>query len=130
MKFEQLLSHFDTGICIDQLQKESLLDLALLFIGVDGKIDESEKRVVYEWANQLQWNSTIALEDYLEDSLSKSILAVQQNDIESFIQHRMRHIVDAPMRKFVKELVIKVIEADGNVDQAEQRALAILEAEL
>lgn len=130
MKFEQLLSHFDTGICIDQLQKESLLDLALLFIGVDGKIDDSEKRVVYEWANQLQWNSTIALEDYFEDSLSKSVLAVQQNDIESFIQHRMHHIVDEPMRKFVKELVIKVIEADGVVDDAEKRALAVLEAEL
>ncbi|KZN28527.1 hypothetical protein [Pseudoalteromonas luteoviolacea] len=130
MKFEQLLSHFDTGICVDQLQKESLLDIALLFIGVDGEIDESEKQVVYDWAKSLQWNSSIAIEDYLEDSLGKSVLAVQQNDIESFIRHRIHHIVDEPMRRFAKELVVKVIEADGNVDEAEEKALAILEAEL
>ena len=38
MKFEQLLNHFDTGMCVDQMQKEALLDIALLFIGVDGVI--------------------------------------------------------------------------------------------
>lgn len=130
MKFEQLLNHFDTGICVDQMQKEALIDIAILFIGVDGVICESEKHVVRKWAKSLQWNSAIDLDSYIEDSLSKSVVAIKNNDIEAYVQHRMNNIVDEPMRKLAKDLAIRVIEADGNVKQAEKEALAILEAEL
>ncbi|RRS07944.1 hypothetical protein EAG18_14165 [Pseudoalteromonas sp. J010] len=130
MKFEQLLNHFDTGICVDQMQKEALIDIAILFIGVDGVICESEKHVVRKWAKSLQWNSAIDLDSYIEDSLSKSVVAIKKNDIEAYVQHRMNNIVDEPMRKLAKDLAIRVIEADGNVKQAEKEALAILEAEL
>ncbi|PAY00039.1 hypothetical protein CKO50_17325 [Pseudoalteromonas sp. HM-SA03] len=130
MKFEQLLNHFDTGICVDQMQKEALIDIALLFIGVDGVINESEKHVVRKWAKSLQWNSAIALDDYIEDSLSKSVIAIKNDDIEAYVQHRMNNIIDEPMRKLAKDLAVRVIEADGNVKQAEREALAILEAEL
>ena len=115
MKFEQLLNHFDTGMCVDQMQKEALLDIALLFIGVDGVISESEKQVVHDWAEGLHWNSAIALHDYIEDSLAKSVVAISQNDIEAYVQHRMNNIVDEPMRKLAKDLAVRVIEADGNV---------------
>ncbi|MDW7549205.1 hypothetical protein [Pseudoalteromonas peptidolytica] len=130
MKFEQLLNHFDTGICVDQMQKEALIDIAILFIGVDGVICESEKHIVRKWAKSLQWNSAIDLDSYIEDSLSKSVVAIKNNDIEAYVQHRMNNIVDEPMRKLSKDLAIRVIEADGNVKQAEKEALAILEAEL
>ncbi|AUJ72810.1 MULTISPECIES: hypothetical protein [Pseudoalteromonas] len=130
MKFEQLLNHFDTGVCVDQMQKEALIDIALLFIGVDGVISESEKHVVRKWAKSLHWNSAIALDDYIEDSLSKSVVAIKNNDIEAYVQHRMNNIIDEPMRKLAKDLAVRVIEADGNVKQAEKEALAILEAEL
>ncbi|GEK11827.1 hypothetical protein HUZ36_04360 [Pseudoalteromonas sp. McH1-7] len=130
MKFEQLLNHFDTGICVDQMQKEALIDIAILFIGVDGVICESEKHIVRKWAKSLQWNSAIDLDSYIEDSLSKSVVAIKNNDIEAYVQHRMNNIVDEPMRKLAKDLAIRVIEADGNVKQAEKEALAILEAEL
>lgn len=130
MKFEQLLNHFDTGMCVDQMQKEALLDIALLFIGVDGVISESEKQVVHDWAEGLHWNSAIALHDYIEDSLAKSVVAISHNDIEAYVQHRMNNIVDEPMRKLAKDLAVRVIEADGNVEKAEKDALAILEAEM
>ena len=42
----------------------------------------------------------------------------------------MNNIIDEPMRKLAKDLAVRVIEADGNVKQAEKDALAILEAEL
>lgn len=81
-------------------------------------------------AKSLHWNSAIALDDYIEDSLSKSVVAIKNNDIEAYVQHRMNNIIDEPMRKLAKDLAVRVIEADGNVKQAEKEALAILEAEL
>ncbi|WP_440056774.1 hypothetical protein ACSLBF_18020 (plasmid) [Pseudoalteromonas sp. T1lg65] len=130
MKFEQLLNHFDTGICVDQLQKESLVDIALLFVGVDGVISSEEREIVQKWASSLNWNSIIPLQDYITDSLGKSVLAIKQNDVEAYIQHRMAHIVDEPMRKLAQQLAAKIIAADGKISQEEQRAIEILEAEL
>ena len=59
---------------------------------------------------------------------SKCVLAVQSGDIESFIQHRMTHIVDQSMREFVLELLKQVIEADGITDENEIKALKIVES--
>ena len=59
MKFEQLLNNFDMGVCVEQLQKESLLDLALLFVTVDGSIADEELNVVSAWAQKIEWNSAI-----------------------------------------------------------------------
>ena len=128
MKFEQLLNNFDMGICVEQLQKESLLDLALLFVAVDGSIAQEELRVVETWAHKIEWTSVIALDNYIIDMTSKCVLAVQSGDIESFIQHRMTHIVDQSMREFVLELLKQVIEADGITDENEIKALKIVES--
>ncbi len=130
MKFEQLLSHFDSGICVEQLQKESLLDLALLFVGVDGVISDSELAVVKKWAETLSWNSAIKLEDYILDMTGKCILAIKDNDMEAFIQHRMKHIVDKPMREFAVKLAHKVIAADGEIDSSELAAISLLEEQV
>ncbi|KAF7770133.1 hypothetical protein PCIT_a3100 [Pseudoalteromonas citrea] len=127
MKFEQLLNHFDSGICVEQLQKESLLDLALLFVGVDGVISESELAVVKKWADTLSWNSAVKLDDYICDMTGKCVLAVKSDDIEAFIQHRMKHIVDKPMREFAVKLAHRVISADGKIDSNELAAMSVLE---
>ena len=127
MKFEQLLNHFDSGICVEQLQKESLLDLALLFVGVDGIISDSELAVVKKWADTLSWNSAVKLDDYICDMTGKCVLAVKNDEIEAFIQHRMKHIVDQPMREFAVKLAHKVISADGKIDSNELAAMSVLE---
>jgi uncharacterized tellurite resistance protein B-like protein len=58
----------------------------------------------------------------------KCVSAVQTNEIESFIQHRMSHIIDQPMRVFVLELLKQVIEADGITHENELKALKIVES--
>ncbi|MBE0367600.1 hypothetical protein J8L98_15200 [Pseudoalteromonas sp. MMG013] len=130
MKFEQLLSHFDSGICVEQLQKESLLDLALLFVGVDGVISDTELAVVRKWAETLSWNSSVKLDNYIVDMTGKCILAVKNDDIEAFIQHRMKHIVDKPMRELAVKLAHKVIAADGKIDSNELAAMSLLEEQV
>jgi uncharacterized tellurite resistance protein B-like protein len=130
MKFEQLLNHFDSGVCIEQLQKESLLDLALLFVGVDGTISDSELSVVKKWADTLNWNSAVKLDDYICDMTGKCVLAIKSNDVEAFIQHRMKHIIDKPMREFAVKLAYKVITADGKIDSTELKAMSLLEGQI
>lgn len=128
MKFEQLLNNFDMGVCIEQLQKESLLDLALLFVTVDGSIADEELNVVSAWAQKIEWNSAIEIDNYIIEMTKKCVSAVQTNEIESFIQHRMSHIIDQPMRVFVLELLKQVIEADGITHENELKALKIVES--
>lgn len=130
MKFEQMLTHFDMGISVEQLQKESLIDIALLFMGVDGVIAETEEQLVREFAETLEWNSVIGLEDYITDMKGKCILAVQSGEIDDFIHHRLKHIVDEPKRKLALELAQKIVEVDGVVDNKERHALALLAAEV
>ncbi len=128
MKFEQLLNNFDMGVCIEQLQKESLLDLALLFVTVDGSIADEELNVVSAWAQKIEWNSAIEIDNYIIEMTKKCVSAVKTNEIESFIQHRMAHIIDQPMRVFVLELLKQVIEADGITHENELKALKIVES--
>ena len=128
MKFEQLLNNFDMGVCVEQLQKESLLDLALLFVTVDGSIADEELNVVSAWAQKIEWNSAIEIDNYIIEMTKKCVSAVQTNEIESFILHRMSHIIDQPMRVFVLELLKQVIEADGITHENELKALKIVES--
>lgn len=128
MKFEQLLNNFDMGVCVEQLQKESLLDLALLFVTVDGSIADEELNVVSAWAQKIEWNSAIEIDNYIIEMTKKCVSAVQTHEIESFIQHRMAHIIDQPMRVFVLELLKQVIEADGITHENELKALKIVES--
>ncbi|AZZ97769.1 hypothetical protein [Pseudoalteromonas sp. R3] len=130
MKFEQLLNHFDMGICVEQLQKESLLDIALLFVSIDGKIETEEMNIVRDWAKTLRWNSAISLQDYMDDALGKCLVAIKQEQTESYIQHRLSHIVDKPMRELAVSIAHKISEANGEVCDSEKRALAMLENEI
>lgn len=130
MKFEQMLTHFDMGISVEQLQKESLVDIALLFMGVDGVIADVEEQFVKEFAETLEWNSVIQLDDYITDMKGKCILAVQSGEVEDFIHHRLKHIIDEPKRKLALELAQKIVELDGVVDSKEQHALSLLAGEL
>ncbi|CAM4143492.1 hypothetical protein [Pseudoalteromonas byunsanensis] len=130
MKFEQLLNHFDSGICVEQLQKESLLDLALLFVAVDGSVSDSELEVVKKWAATLNWNSALSLDNYISDMVAKCVHAVKVDDVEAFIQHSMKFIIDQPMRELALKIVQKVCAADGKIDRREQTAMEFLEAQV
>ncbi|CAH9052048.1 hypothetical protein PSECIP111951_01700 [Pseudoalteromonas holothuriae] len=130
MKFEQLLNHFDSGICVEQLQKESLLDLALLFVAIDGSVSDSELNVVREWAATLKWNSAVSMDNYITDMTGKCVHAVKTADVEAFIQHRVKYIIDRPMRELALKIVQEVIDADGKLDASEKSAMEFLEEQV
>ncbi|ESP90362.1 MULTISPECIES: hypothetical protein [Pseudoalteromonas] len=108
MKFEQLLSHLDSGVCVEQLQKESLLDIALMSQCVCGEITPSELSHVLQWANSLHWSAAISLNEYVDESISKCLLALRSGRLDSFIEYRMQQIEDAPLKETAQFLVNKI----------------------
>ncbi|AOT09007.1 hypothetical protein [Pseudoalteromonas luteoviolacea] len=118
MKFEQLLSHLDSGVCVEQLQKESLLDIALMSQCVCGEIRPSELSHVLQWANSLQWNASISLNDYIDESISKCLLALKSNRLQSFIDQRMQQIEDAPLKDTAQFLINKINTANREKAEA------------
>ncbi|MDK1289972.1 hypothetical protein [Pseudoalteromonas umbrosa] len=108
MKFEQLLSHLDSGVCVEQLQKESLLDIALMSQCVCGEIKPSELSHVLQWANSLHWSGSISLNEYVDESISKCLLALKSGRLQGFIEHRMQQIEDAPLQETAQFLVNKI----------------------
>ncbi|KZN30830.1 hypothetical protein [Pseudoalteromonas luteoviolacea] len=108
MKFEQLLSHLDSGVCVEQLQKESLLDIALMAQCVCGELKPGELSHVLQWANTLEWSTSTSLNDYVNESLEKCLTALKGDRLESFLEHRMQQIEDQPLKETASFLLNKI----------------------
>ncbi|MBQ4810963.1 hypothetical protein J8M20_06430 [Pseudoalteromonas luteoviolacea] len=117
MKFEQLLSHLDSGVCVEQLQKESLLDIALMAQCVCGELKPSELSHVLQWANSLEWSTTVSLHEYIDESLEKCLTALRSDRLESFLEHRMQQIEDQPLKETAQFLLNKIRAAkDADIE--------------
>ncbi|ALO42344.1 tellurite resistance TerB family protein [Pseudoalteromonas phenolica] len=130
MKFEQLLNHLDSGTCVDQLQTESVVDLAVLLMSIDGEVCEKELTVLNQWIEKLCWNSEIEAGLYISNMITHCRDVIAKGDIEHFIHHRMKHIVDAPIKELAYKLTTQLAKADGIVTESESSALKVIEAEL
>ena len=130
MKFEQLLSHLDAGICVDQLQTESVVDLAVLLMSIDGDVCEKELSILNKWIEKLCWNSEIEAGLYISNMMTHCRDIIAKEQTEHFIHHRMKHIVDEPVKELAFRLTTQLVQADGVVTESESKALKVIEAEL
>ncbi|RZQ52225.1 hypothetical protein CWB73_17530 [Pseudoalteromonas phenolica] len=130
MKFEQLLSHLDAGICVDQLQTESVVDLAVLLMSIDGDVCEKELSVLNTWIEKLCWNSEVEAGLYISNMITHCRDIIAKGQTEHFIHHRMKHIVDEPVKELAFRLTTQLAQADGVVTESESNALKVIEAEL
>ena len=130
MKFEQLLNHLDAGVCVDQLQTESVVDLAVLLMSIDGEVCEKELSVLNKWIDKLCWNSECETSLYISNMILLCKDVIAKGETEQFIHHRMKHIVDAPIKELALKLTTRLAEADGVVTQSESSALKVIEAEI
>ena len=130
MKFEQLLSHLDAGICVDQLQTESVVDLAVLLMSIDGDVCEKELSVLNTCIEKLCWNSEVEAGLYISNMITHCRDIIAKGQTEHFIHHRMKHIVDEPVKELAFRLTTQLAQADGVVTESESNALKVIEAEL
>lgn len=127
MNFEKLLNHFDMGVCVDQLQREALVDLVLLFVEMDGVVDDQEMEYTLNWVSSLIWHNDISPLTYIETNLLQARAAIEGNTVEDYISHRCKHIIDSPAKSLAIELAKGVSLADGHLDITEEKALIILQ---
>jgi len=130
MNFEKLLNNFDMGVCVDQLQREALVDLVLLFIEIDGVVEDSEMAYAFDWVSSLQWDNPVTPIDYVKSNLVNARAAIESNDVDEFILHRCKHIIDSPAKILAMELATGVSLSDGHLDEREAAAIKFLSKSL
>jgi len=126
MNFENLLNNFDMGVCVDQLQRESLVDLVLLFIEMDGVVEDSEMAYAFDWVSSLKWDNDISPINYVKQNLVTARAAIEAGTEQDFILHRSKHLIDSPARTLAVELATGVSLADGHLDDKEASAIEFL----
>ena len=127
MNFEKLLNNFDMGVCVDQLQREALVDLVLLFVEIDGVVEDKEMEYTFEWVSSLKWKGEMSPVDYVKSVSVAARDAIETNRIEEFIRHRCKHIIDSPAKSLAIELAKGVSMSDGHLDPREEKAIEFLE---
>lgn len=130
MRFENFLRALDMGQCEDQLQRQALLDLAILFVAIDGEITESETQFIKEWLSTLPWSSDISIIEYERTALEKCIEAIECNTVENLIAHHSSLLVDQHMREQALKLADDIANVDGHLDEKEKSAIELLKSYL
>jgi tellurite resistance protein len=126
MRFESFISALDMGHCEDQLQREALFDLALMFVMVDGVVTESETEFMQDWLKTISWTSDDTKEQYYLSAAQKCFVAIEQDDVDDFIAHRATQLVDKSIKKQAIKLAKDIAQVDGQLDPKELAAIAQL----
>lgn len=130
MRFENFLRTIDMGQCEDQLQREALLDIAMLFVVIDGNIAEDEKVFLESWVKELPWKSETCIEEYQKVALQKSMDVVELGNVEHFIAQQARLLVDNDIKAQALKMADEIANVDGVLCDKEQTALDILRSYL
>jgi hypothetical protein len=126
VNFEKLLAAFDTGICADQLQREALFELALLFIEIDGVETEEELLFIDKWVDDCEWNSHISKTDFRDQAHQRVKEVLANDEVEHFIHQKSTSLVNSPVSDQAIKLVVEIIAVDGELAEKELEALGFL----
>ncbi|PAJ71959.1 hypothetical protein CJF42_23855 [Pseudoalteromonas sp. NBT06-2] len=126
MKFENLLNYLDMGVCVEQMQREALVDLVVLFIEIDGVINDTELAFTKKWLKSLTWTSNMSTDTYLHEVSIKCKHAIEHNQVNNFILQRTQNIHDKPLQLEAIKLAEGVSLADGVLSPIEEQAIEFL----
>lgn len=130
MRFESFLRALDMGHCEDQQQRQALLDLALLFVAIDGEITDSETQFMKDWLSTLPWSSEVNIIEYERTALQKCLEAIENDSVENLIAHHSSLLVDQHMRDQALKLADDIANVDGHLDEEEKKAIDLLKSYL
>jgi hypothetical protein len=126
VNFEKLLAAFDMGICADQIQREALFDLALLFVEIDGVETPEEVDFIQQWVDDSTWNSHLSKAEYRDQSALKCKEAIEKDDVDIFIKTKAALLSNSPVKAQAIKLVQEIVLVDGKLDEKEAKALHFL----
>lgn len=127
MRFESFIQALDMGRCEDQLQRQALFDLALLFVLIDGVVTDSEVEFMHKWLDSIPWNSELKRDDYYTATEQKCLEAINSDEIEDFIAHRAKQLIDLSMKQQALQLANDIAHVDGELDDREASAISHLQ---
>lgn len=130
MQFHSFLDALDMGQCQDQQQTEALLDIALMFIAVDGVVEKSEMATFHQWLDDISWNGSIDRHEFCDQSMTKCQSAVADKLVDDFLRHRAALLIDLGVKQQAINLATRISNADGVLDDAELKALECLKNSL
>lgn len=126
MRFTIFIQALDLGQCKDQIQRQALFDIALMFVMIDGIIEEQERTYMQGWLNNLEWSNETDKLDYYFAVEKKVQEAIATKDIENYLAHRAVLLSDPWMREQAMRLAEDISHADGHLDESEKEALDFL----
>lgn len=126
MRFDSFISALDMGQCEDQLQRQCLFDLALMFVMIDGVVTESEETFMQDWLKGIPWSGDQSKEEYYSVAVEKCQTAMDNGETDDFIAHRARQIIDPHAREQALNLAEQISHVDGELDAREASAIKLL----
>lgn len=123
MRFDNFITALDLGQCKDQIQRQALFDIALMFVMIDGVIDDSEQKFMQQWLKKLDWKHELSIEEYYSLVEGKIQYAIDNEQVEDFLAHRASLLSDPWMKSQAAQLAEDISHADGELAIAEKQAL-------
>lgn len=123
MRFDNFITALDLGQCKDQIQRQALFDIALMFVMIDGVIDSSEQEFMQKWMNKLDWKHDLSVEEYYKLVEGKIRYAIDNDQVEDFLAHRASQLTDPWMKSQATQLADDISHADGELADKEKQAL-------
>jgi hypothetical protein len=127
--FEKILNLFSGEKISASTQEESEATVLLitLLYRADKKITLGEQELLAKILPSLEWSSSIHVETFQTDAISKVDLAIKNNNVEAFINAAVEKI------KFKDELLSllnEVARSDGGLDLQEQKIINLVQSAL
>lgn len=126
MRFDSFIQNLDMGQCDDQMHRETIFDIVLMIVMIDGVVDESEQTFMENWLESLEWKGEKSTADYYDAVVKKVNYAVENDQAIDFISHRAKLIKDQDVRDEALKLAHDVSMADGELDDKEREAIKLL----
>lgn len=130
MQFENFLQALDLGQCKDQIQRQALFDIGLMFVKIDDVVEESELVFMQDWLKSLDWDNPVDKDEYYKTLESKIDHAIASQEIDDFLAHRSSLLSDPWMKVKALKLAEDIATSDGDIDAREQAALDFLRSKL
>jgi tellurite resistance protein len=130
MRFEIFLQALDMGQCQDQIQRQALFDIALMFVMIDEVVDKNEHDYMHDWLKRLKWDHDVDKDAYYKTLENKIEHAIAESDVEDFLAHRASLLSDPWMKSKAIKLAQEIAYADGELEERERAALEFLRSRL
>ena len=112
----------------EQSVSEKLIELATFFYKVDQRVSLEEQKYVDDLLETIEWQSTVSIESYQRDCISKinKIIGQSEELVFSYLSKLMQDLSDLGASAKAKSLANEISDADGEIADDEVKYLELV----